>query len=139
MQSSYSNNAADPPMAEERRREMRYEIDCPVTVLTPGRGKKRVLGCGRLYDISDKGARFFIDSPLEVGHRISLEVDFQHPDCKVTTIRFRGIVKRVSPGEMHEIAVSLLKGETYIRGKGSRAKSKDSPWNRVAKGSKWIN
>lgn len=139
MRPTYSDNATGLPIAEEKRRETRYDIDCPVTVLTPGRGKKQVLGCGRLCDISDKGARFILDSPLEVGHRISLEVDFQHPDGKITTIRFPGIVKRVSPGEMHEIAVSLLRGETYIRGKGSRAKSKDSPWNRVTKGSKWIN
>lgn len=126
-------------MPDERRRNTRYKIDCPVKVLTPGRGRKRIIGRGWLYDISDKGARFFLDHALQTGNRISLEVDFRHPNGEITTIRYPGEVNRVSPGDWYEIAVSFLKGESYIRGKGSKAKSEDSPRNRFTKDSPWIN
>ncbi|TAM79857.1 MAG: PilZ domain-containing protein [Acidobacteria bacterium] len=139
MRTDSSNNAASVPMSKERRQRARFKIDCPVTVLTPGRGKKRLIGCGSLYDISEKGARFFLDGSLEAGHRVSLEVDFRHPDGGVTTIRFRSLVLRVLPGESYEVAVSFLKGESYVRGKGSRWKGEASPWNLVTKGNYWIN
>ena len=126
-------------MPDERRRCLRYKIDSPVTVLTPGRGRKRVIGRGWLFDISDKGARFILDSPLVTGNRISLEVNFQHPGGEVTTIRYPGIVKRVSRGNSYEIAVSFLKGESYIRGKGSKLQNKGFPRGRFIKGSHWIN
>lgn len=98
-----------------------------------------MIGHGSLYDINEKGARFVMDNSLELGQRVSLEVDFQHPNGVVTTIRFRSIVRRVLQGELYEIAVSFLKGESYVRGKGARGKGKDSPWNMVTKGSRWIN
>ena len=139
MRAGYSNDATNAPMTEDRRQCARYKIDCPVTVLTPGRGKKRMLGRGWLYDINDKGARFFLDHTLEEGHRISLEVDFENHVGQVTTIRFPGIVRRVSAGDFYEVAVSFLKGESHIRGKGSREKVEDLPWNRFTKGSTWIN
>lgn len=126
-------------IVDERRQCLRFKIDCPVTVLTPGRGRKRVLGRGWLFDISDKGARFVVDQLLEIGARISLEVDFQHPDGEITTIRYPGIVKWVSEGDSYETAVFFLKGETYIRGKGSKGKSKEFPRGRFTKGSRWIN
>lgn len=139
METRVRTTYTDLPMNDERRQHARHKIECPVTALTPGRGKKRILGCGQLYDIGDKGARFYLDSPLAEGHRISLEADFQHPDGHVVTIRFRGIVRRVSPGRLYEIAVSFLKGASFIRRKGSREKSKDSPGNRLTTGSNWIN
>jgi len=126
-------------MHDERRRCLRFKIDCPVAVLTPGRGRKQVLGRGWLFDISDKGARFVLDHPLETGNRISLEVDFQHPDGEITTIRYPGIVNRVSAGNSYEIAVSFLKGQSYIRGKSSKGKSNASIRGRITKGSHWIN
>ena len=126
-------------MQHERRRRVRYKMDCPVTVLTPGRGKKRVIGRGWLYDVSDKGARFILDHSLKVGTRISLEVDFTHPDGEITTIRYPGVVNRVLEGDSYEIAVFFLKGESYIRGKGSKGKSKGFPQERFTKGSHWVN
>jgi PilZ domain len=126
-------------MPHERRGCLRYKIDCPITVLTPGRGKKRVIGCGWLFDISNKGARFILDHPLEVGARISLEVDFKHPDGEITTIRYPGVVNRVSEGDSYEIAAFFLKGESYIRGKGSKGESKEFPRERFTKSSRWIN
>lgn len=139
MRASDPMHATTAPMIEERRQHARYKIECPVTVLTPGRGKKRTLGHGWLYDINDKGARFYLDRPLDAGQRISLEVDFRNPDGQVTTIRFPGIVGRVSPGDLHEIVVTFLKGESYIRGRNSRKKSEDSLWSRFNQGSNWIN
>ena len=127
------------PMPEEKRQHERFKIDCPVIVLTPGRGRKRMVGRGWLYDINNSGARFLLDHPLGPGDRISLEVDFQNPDGEVTAIRFPGIVKRVSPGASYEIAVSFSKGGSFVRGKGSRSKSKGSPLDQFNKGSNWIN
>ena len=135
----FLNNAQELTMPDERRRCLRYKIDCPITVLTPGRGRKRMIGQGWLYDISDKGARFFLDHPLDAGNRISLEVDFQHPDGEITTIRFPGIVNRVQSGESYEIAVSFLKGGSFFRSKGLKGKSANSPRGRFTKGSYWIN
>lgn len=139
MRTEYLNDTLSVPMTEERRKHTRYRIDCPVAVLTPGRGKKRVIGRGWLQDISDQGARFFLNQALEADARISLEVDFRNPDGQVTTIRFPGIVRRVSDGSPFEVAVSFLKGESYIRGKRSQEKTKKSLWDQFSNGSVWIN
>ena len=139
MQADYSNDAIHVPMTEERRKHARYKMDCPVAVLTPGRGKKRTVGCGWLYDIGGKGARFFLDHTLEKGERVSLEVSFQNPDGEITTIRFPSVVNRVLSGDSNEIAVSFLKGESYIRGKRPGSRSKQSPRGTLTKGSDWIN
>jgi PilZ domain len=98
-----------------------------------------MLGRGWLYDISEKGARFFLDHTLEEGRRVSLEVDFRNQYGEITGIRFPAIIRRIAPGDLHEIAVCFLKGESYIRRKGTYCKRQDSPWNRFAKGNNWIN
>lgn len=139
MRTDSSKYAADWPMTHEKRQRVRFKIDCPVTVVTPGRGRKRMLGRGWLYDISEKGARFFLDHILEEGRRVSLEVDFRNQQGRVTTIRFPSIIRRIAPGDLHEIAVRFLKGESYIRGRDSQGRSQDSPWDRFAKGNNWIN
>ncbi len=105
------------PMSKERRRQKRYAIDCPVTVLTPGRGKKETIGRGWLCDISDKGARFRADHALQVGKRISLDVHFSNPNRQVTTIRFQGLVKRVCQEDALEAAIVFQKGTSFIRNK----------------------
>ena len=139
MQTDPSKPATSVLMTHEKRQRARFKIDCPVTVLTAGRGKKRMLGRGWLYDISEKGARFFLDHTLEEGRRVSLEVDFRNQDGEVTGIRFPAIIQRIAPGDLHEIAVCFLKGESYIRGKGKRRGNHDSPWDRFSKGNNWIN
>jgi PilZ domain len=98
-----------------------------------------MLGRGWLYDISEKGARFFLDHILEEGRRVSLEVDFRNQYGEVTGIRFPAIIRRIAPGDLHEIAVCFLKGESYIRRKGTYGKRQDSPWSCFAKGNNWIN
>ncbi len=112
----------DVPVLQERRQCKRYMIDCPVRVLTPGRGKKRTLGEGRLHDINDKGARFLLDHVLPSGSRITFEVDFLNPDGKDTTLRYPGIVRRVSGEVLSEVAVSFLKGGYFVRRAGARRK-----------------
>lgn len=139
MRTEYLNDTLSVPMTEERRKSTRYGIDCPVAVLTPGRGKKRIIGRGWLHDISERGARFLLNHTVEVGARISVEVDFRNPGGQVTTIRFPGIVQRVSEGNPFEVAVSFLKGESYIRGKRAEEKSKKSLWDQFSNGSIWIN
>lgn len=139
MRPEYLSDTLSVPMTEERRKSTRYRIDCPVAVLTPGRGKKRTIGRGRLHDISEQGARFLLDHPLEVGARISVEVDFRNPGGQVTTIRFPGIVRRTSGESSLEVAVSFLKGESYIRGKRAEEKPEASIWDQFSNGSIWIN
>lgn len=125
-------------MTKERRRQKRHEIDCPVTVLTPGRGKKRTLGRGWLCDISDKGARFRLDHPMQAGNRISLDVHFSNPNRQVTTIRFQGLVKRVSQVDSCEVAITFLKGTSFIRnGHGSFQKGLHQV--HVNPSGEWIN
>lgn len=137
MQTNYSDLEINGPMTQERRKRKRYKIDCPVTVLTPGRGKKRTLGSGWLDDISDHGARFHLDHPLATGDRISLVVHFSVPSGEVTDIRFRAVVKRVSHVASYDTAVSFLKGESYLRHDGSRGKG----LSRLQMGDsgRWIN
>lgn len=113
---------------EERRRQVRYAISCPVTVFTPGRGRKRAIGSGWLRDINDLGARFESDRRLAVDERVSLEVHFSNPDGAVTIMRFPARVKRISEGTAHEIAVSFLKGGTFVRRKGTACKNKSGIW-----------
>lgn len=124
-------------MTQEKRKRKRYKIDCPVTALTPGRGKKRKLGSGWLDDISDHGARFHLDQPLTTGERISLVVHFSIPSGDVTDIRFRAVVRRVSHLASYDIAVSFLKGESYLRRDGSRGKG--LPRFHVGDSGRWIN
>lgn len=138
VRAEYSNDVYFLPMTDDRRKCTRYRIDCPVAVVTPGRGKKRVIGRGWLHDIGEQGARFFLNHTLESGTRISLEVDFRNPGGQVTTIRFPGIVRRVSGGSPFEAAVSFLKGESYIRGKRSWKDDK-SIWDQFSNGNTWIN
>lgn len=139
MRTIYSDHVIPVSMSDERRQRERYTIDCPVKVLTPGRGKKRMIGRGWLHDISESGARFFLDQPIEVGRRISLEVAFQNPDGEVTAIRFPGTVKRLNAGASHEVAMSFSKGGSFIRQKNSRGKDHASPWSRLTGGNTWIN
>lgn len=126
-------------MIEDRRRHKRFNIDCPVSVFTPGRGKKHIVGRGWLYDINDNGARFLLDHSLSVGDRISLVVEFQNPDGEVTAIRFPGIVKRVTSEASYEIAVSFLKGGSFVRRKGSRGKKRLPQLVQSENGYRWIN
>jgi PilZ domain len=135
----HSDSVIPVSMSDERRQKERYAIDCPIEVLTPGRGRKRMIGRGWLHDISENGARFLLDQPIEVGRRISLEVAFQNPDGEVTAIRFPGTVKRVNAGASHEVAMSFSKGGSFVRQKSSRGRNKDSRWSRLTKGSTWIN
>jgi PilZ domain len=139
MRTTFSNDLSNVLMIEERRKHNRYKIECPVRALTPGRGKKKVLGRGTLYDINENGARFTLDHALDEGKRMSLEVDFRNPDDQVTTIRFPAIVKRVNGANQYEIAVSFLKGESFIRGKRTSTKAEDSQWYQFTQGSRWIN
>lgn len=136
MRTSYSNDPLNGTMVEERRKNKRYEIDCSVTVLTPGRGRKRTIAQGWLHDISETGARFLLDHPIQIGNRVTLDVHFSHPDGEVTTMRFQGIVKRVSSGESNETVVSFSRGGTFVR--PAHARQKDAPRIQTAK-SDWIN
>lgn len=98
-----------------------------------------MVGRGWLYDINDNGARFLLDHPLRLGDRISLVVDFQNPDGEVTAIRFSGVVKRVASGTSHEIAVTFLKGGSFIRHKSSRGKKETPHLVQSNNGYRWIN
>lgn len=95
----------------------RYRIDCPVSVLTPGRGKKRTIARGWLYDIGEGGARIHLDEPLSPHSRVTLDVHLPNPDSKITTIRFKSVVTGICYGPPYELALCFLGRGGFIRGK----------------------
>ena len=114
-----------------------YKIDCPVSVLTPGRGKKRTIARGWLYEIGESGARIFLNEPLSLNSRITLDVHLSNPDSMITTVRFKSIVTRVYYGPPYELALAFSGKEDFIRGKVTE--SQEGSQMVRAKGSeKWI-
>ncbi|HZT69966.1 MAG TPA: PilZ domain-containing protein [Terriglobia bacterium] len=95
----------------------RYSIDCPISVLSPGRGRKRTIARGWLHDIGESGARIFLNEPLPVEGRFTLDVHLPNPDSKITTIRFQARVTGVRYGPPYEMALSFLGKGGFIRGK----------------------
>lgn len=127
--------AIKPP--KERRQRERFLLQFPVTVLTSGPGKKRVLGHGCLKDLSDRGARFELDRGLEIDAKVHLEIHFQNLEGAVTTIRFPGKVERVSAVTGYEVAVSFVRAGSIIRGK-TRSTQRLTSVQKCASGH-WIN
>ena len=97
-----------------------YKIDCPVSVLTPGRGKKRTVAQGWLYEIGMHGARIFLNEPLPLHARFTLDVHLPNPDSKIITIRFKSTVTGVCYGPPYELALRFLGRGDFIRGKGAQ-------------------
>jgi hypothetical protein len=94
-----------------------YKIDCPVSVLTPGRGKKRTIARGWLYDIGENGARILLNESLPINARFTLDVHLQNPNSKITTIRFKCSVSGVCYGPPYQLALRFLGRGDFIRGK----------------------
>jgi hypothetical protein len=94
-----------------------YKIDCPVSVLTPGRGKKRTVARGWLYDIGAGGARIYLDDPLPLHGRFTLDVHLPGPDSKIITVRFKSVVTGICYGPPYELALCFLGRGDFIRGK----------------------
>jgi PilZ domain len=101
----------------DQRTTSRYRIKCPVTVLTPGRGKKRTIARGWLDDISESGAQIQLEQSMAVNARITLDVHFSNPDGQITTMRFQAVVKHVFSGFPYRIGLGFLRGGSFIRGK----------------------
>ncbi len=62
----------------ERRVAKRVRVDCPATLLMPSGDRQ-----GRLYDISEDGARFLTDNPPAKGCSAILEWPVHEIYCKV--------------------------------------------------------
>lgn len=97
--------------------QLKYKIDCPVSVLTPGRGKKRTIARGWLYEIAESGARIFLDEPLSLNTRVTLDVHLSNPDSKIITVRFKSVVQKVLSGPPFELALTFSGREDFIRDK----------------------
>lgn len=93
-----------------------YRIDCPVSVLTPGRGKKRTIARGWLCDIAERGARILLNEPLPVHAKFTLDVHLPNPDNRIITIRFKSIVAGVRFGPPYELSLRFLGKGGFIRG-----------------------
>lgn len=115
-----------------------YKIDCPVSVLTPGRGKKRMVARGWLHDIGENGARIFLDEPLPVHARFSLDVHLPSSDSGIMTIRLKSIVTAVCYGPPYELALCFLGRWEFIRGKGAQFRE-GSHLVRAKESYRWIH
>jgi hypothetical protein len=116
----------------------KYKIDCPVSVLTPGRGKKRTVARGWLYDIGASGARIFLNEPLPLDARFTLDVHLPNPDSKIITVRFKSKVTGVYSGPPYKLALCFLGRGDFIRGKGARF-WEDSQLVRTKGSYRWIH
>lgn len=117
---------------------LKYKIDCPVSVLTPGRGKKRMVARGWLAEIGVRGARILLNEPLPLNTRFTLDVHLTNLDKTITTIRFQSIVTRVACGPPSELTLSFLGKEGFIRGKVTEFRE-DSQYVRTKGSERWIN
>jgi len=115
-----------------------YKIDCPVSVLTPGRGKKRTLARGWLHDIGEQGARILLNEPLPLDARVALDVHLPNLDSKITTVRFKSMVTGVCYGPPYELALRFLGRGDFIRGKMAEFRE-GSQLVRTKGSSRWIN
>ncbi|HUZ48008.1 MAG TPA: PilZ domain-containing protein [Terriglobia bacterium] len=125
-------------MTTEKRTTSRYQIICPVTVLTPGRGKKRTLGRGWLHDISESGARIHLEHTLGANSRVTLDVHFPNPDGKITTMRFQAVVEHTGDESPSGIDLVFLRGGSFIRGKLGELR-KGSQLIRTSGNDRWVN
>lgn len=117
---------------------LKYKIDCPVSVLTPGRGKKRMIARGWLHEIGESGARILLNEPLSLNARVTLDVHMRNLDSKITTIRFKSVVTTVSNGPPYESALSFLGREDFVRGKVAEFQE-GSHLVRTTGSERWIN
>jgi len=117
---------------------LKYKIDCPVSVLTPGRRKKRTIARGWLYEIGESGARILLDRPLSLNSRVTLDVHLSNPDSKITTVRFKSVVTRIYYGPPYELALAFWGREDFIRGKVAEFQE-GSQLIRTKGSDRWIN
>lgn len=117
---------------------LKYKIDCPVSVLTPGRGKKRMIARGWLAEIGVREARILLNEPLPLNTRYTLDVHLSNPDKTITTIRFQSIVTGVTGGPPSELTLSFLGKEGFIRSKVAEFRE-DLQYVRTRGSEKWIN
>lgn len=100
-------------MAEERRAQERFRIECPVFVVTPDFESDMLAIKGKLLDIGSRGARFLVYESLEVGSRVVMELELPSPRRGFNRIRFEGTVMR---SELHhEVAVVFEESGKFLR------------------------
>jgi len=126
------------PGTRGRHMGFEYKIDCPVSVLTPGRGRKRMLARGWLHHIGEQGARILLNEPLPLNASVVLDVHLPNLDSKITTLRFKSKVSGVCYGPPYELALCFLGKGGFIRG-GVAEFREGSRLVRTRGGDRWIN
>ncbi len=116
------------------RASTRYDIHCPVTVQVPGRLNGTTQVDGELWEISEDGARIFLDKPLRRGTEILLFAHFRHPHKGVSTIRFQGVVESLNEQPRFEMAVRFNGSAKFVPGKFPKP-PEDSPEGQKSPGS----
>ncbi len=94
----------------------RLEIDSHVTVGLKVLTNGQCLEFGRLRDIGERGARFTLSRPLDVGTPVKLLVHFRDPYGQVVTLSFKAIVTAAQRDPPHEINVQFRRGPRFYRG-----------------------
>lgn len=100
-------------MAEERRAQGRFRIECPVVVSPRELDAAMDAIKGQLLDIGSRGARLVVGESLEVGTQVVIELELPSPRQGLTRIRFQGTVLRSQP--QHEVAVSFPESGIFLR------------------------
>ncbi len=116
------------------RSSTRYDIHCPVTVQVPGKLNGTAQVEGELWEISEDGARVFLDKPLRQGTEILLFAHFRHPRKGVSTIRFQGVVESLQEQPRFEMAVRFSGSAKFVP-HGFPKPPEDSPEGRKSSGS----
>ena len=101
------------PESEQRRGATRFQMESIVTIKSQGRRGPEQVATGKLADIGAGGARLLMDQPLDVGTRVTVEVNLPSAREGVAKIRFEGTVVRSR--SQHEVAVSFARPGRFLR------------------------
>lgn len=93
---------------------------------------------GWLYDIGKSGARIFLNEPLPLHARYTLDVHLRNAQSKIVTIRFKSTVTGICCGPPYEVALRFLGRGDFIRGKGAHFRE-GSQMVRAKGSDRWVH
>lgn len=98
------------------RKHERLEIESAVTVGLNVMSEGGGIEFGRLHDIAEQGARFYIERPLAASTPVNLLVHFRGAHGRVVTLGFDAVVIRAGKEPPYEIAVRFESDPQFFRG-----------------------
>jgi hypothetical protein len=98
------------------RMHERLKIESAVTVGMNVMSEGGGIEFGRLHDIAEEGARFYIERPLAESTPVNLLVHFRGVNGRVVTLGFDAVVIRAGTHSPYEVAVRFESDPHFIRG-----------------------